>query len=273
MKKPENYNTNRNFLRMMLALSVLGLLVFGITSCNFPELGGIFPGTSATEIPGEAVSSPTPSPSATPNIPLVQNRKLIVWIPPQFDPAAVTTAGNLFLARLDEFIERRPQTEIQVRIKPTSGDFGILESLQVTNSAAPLLMPDLVALPRSLVEEAFEAGLILPLDGYTEMIEENDWYDYAMDLALIKGEIAGIPFAGDLMVLAFKDDTGEVPLPDWDTVINAQKTLAFPASDPRGLVTLALYQSVSGEMPGTNDEVLIQGIHSWKCLIIIKTLR
>jgi ABC-type glycerol-3-phosphate transport system substrate-binding protein len=259
MKKPENYTRNRNFLRLILSLTIIGLMVFGISSCNFPNLGGIFPSNSATEIPGAAAASPTPSPSATPNIPVIQNRRLIVWIPPQFDPAAATTAGNLFLSRLDEFIERRPQTEIQVRIKPTTGDFGILESLQVTDSVAPLIMPDLVALPRSLVEQAFEAGLILTLDGYTELIEENDWYDYALDLALINDEIAGIPFAGDLMVLAYKDDTGDVPLPDWDAVITAQKTLAFPASDPRGLVTLALYHSISGEMPGTNEEVLIQG--------------
>ncbi len=259
MKKPENYTRNRNFLRLILSLTIIGLMVFGISSCNFPNLGGIFPSNSATEIPGAAAASPTPTPSATPNIPVVQNRRLIVWIPPQFDPAAATTAGNLFLSRLDEFIERRPQTEIQVRIKPTTGDFGILESLQVTDSVAPLIMPDLVALPRSLVEQAFEAGLILTLDGYTELIEENDWYDYALDLALINDEIAGIPFAGDLMVLAYKDDAEDVPLPDWDAVITAQKTLAFPASDPRGLVTLALYHSVSGEMPGTNEEVLIQG--------------
>jgi len=259
MKKPENYNRNRNFLRLIIGLIIITLMVSGISSCNFPNLGGIFPSYSATEIPGADAVSPTPMPSATPNIPVAQNRRLIVWIPPQFDPAAATTAGNLFLSRLDEFIERRPQTEIQVRIKPTAGDFGILESLQITDSAAPLIIPDVVALPRSLVEQAFEAGLILPLDGYTELIEENDWYDYALDLALISDEIAGIPFAGDLMVLAYQDDTGEVPLPDWDAVITAQKTLAFPASDPRGLVTLALYQSISGEMPGTNEEVLIQG--------------
>ncbi len=258
MIKPEKYSINRNFLRLIPGLIVIGLLVFGISSCNFPNLGGIFPFSSATEIPGSAAASPTPRPSATPNIPVVQSRRLIVWVPPQFDPTAATTAGNLFLSRLDEFIERRPQTEIQVRVKPTTGDFGILESLQVTDSAAPLIMPDLVALPRSLVEQAFEAGLILPLDGYTESIVENDWYDYALNLALMNDEIAGIPFAGDLMVLAYKDDTGEVPPPDWDTVITAQTTLAFPASDPRGLVTLALYQSVSGEQPGATVETLIQ---------------
>lgn len=257
MIKPEIYRINRNFLRLIPGLIVIGLLVFGISSCNFPNLGGILPFSSATEIPGSAATSPTPSPSATPNIPVVQSRRLIVWVPPQFDPAAATTAGNLFLSRLDEFIERRPQTEIQVRVKPTAGDFGILESLQVTDSAAPLIMPDIVALPRSLVEQAFESGLILPLDGYTESIVENDWYDYALNLAVVNDEIAGIPFAGDLMVLAYKNDTGDVPPPDWDAVIKAQTTLAFPASDPHGLVTLALYQSLSGEQPGSAVESLI----------------
>ncbi|MCD6424699.1 MAG: hypothetical protein J7L35_04290, partial [Anaerolineales bacterium] len=231
MKKPMIYSRYKTLLRLIPGLIVMGLLVFGISSCNFPNLGGIFPSRSATEIPGASAASPTPRPSATPNIPVVQSRRLIVWVPPQFDPAAATTAGNLFLSRLDEFIDRRPQTEIQVRVKPITGDFGILESLQVTDSAAPLIMPDLVALPRSLVEQAFNAGLILPLNGYTESIVENDWYDYALELAHINDQIAGIPFAGDLMVLAYKDDTGEGPPPGWDAVIAGQTTLAFPASD------------------------------------------
>jgi len=258
MEKPENYSRNRNFLRLIPGMLVIALFIFGISSCNFPDLGGIFPSNSATEIPGEAAVSPTPRPTATQNIPVAQSQRLIIWVPPQFDPGAETTAGNLFLSRLDEFKERRPQTEIQVRVKPTTGDFGILESLRVTDLAAPLIMPDLVAMPRSLVEQAFEDGLILPLGEYTESIIENDWYDYALDLAHIDEAIAGIPFAGDLMVLAYKDDTGEAPPPDWDAVISAQTTLAFPASDSRGLVTLAEYQSVSGELPGTNAEALIQ---------------
>lgn len=258
MTKPEIYIENRNFLRLLLGIFILSLLVVGISSCSLPNLGGIFPANSETEVPVAPAASPTPSPSATPNIPVVQSRRLILWVPPQFDPGAATTAGNLFLSRLDEFIERRPQTEIQVRVKPVTGDFGILESLQITDSAAPIIMPDLVALPRLLVEQAFEAGLIMPLEGLTGSIAENDWYDYAQGLAFVDDQIAGVPFAGDLMVLAYKDDTGEAPPPDWEAVIAAQKTMAFPASDPRGLVTLAQYQSVSGEMPGSNADSVIQ---------------
>ncbi|MCD6424516.1 MAG: extracellular solute-binding protein, partial [Anaerolineales bacterium] len=66
------------------------------------------------------------------------------------------------------------------------------------------------------------------------------------------------PFAGDLMVLAYKDDTGEDPPPDWDAVIAGQTTLAFPASDPRGLVTLALYQSLAGDLPDATEEAMIR---------------
>ena len=257
MTKPEIYIENRNFLRLLLGLFILSLIVIGVSSCSLPNLGGIFPANSETEVPGAVAASATPSPTATPNIPLVQSRRLILWVPPQFDPGAATTAGNLFLSRLDEFVERRPQTEIQVRVKPVTGDFGILESLQVTDSAAPIIMPDLVALPRLLVEQAFEAGLIKPLDGLTESIADRDWYDYAQGLAFIDDQIAGVPFAGDLMVLAYKDDTGDAPPTDWEAVISAQKTMAFPASDPRGLVTLAQYQSVSGEMPGSNENAVI----------------
>ena len=258
MKESEIYNKNRNYLRFIRGLVVIGLLVFGISSCNFPNLGNIFPSNSETEVPGAAAVSPTPTPSATPDIPVVQSRRLILWVPPQFDPDAATTAGNLFLSRLDDFVERRPQTEIQVRVKPITGDFGILESLQVTDSAAPIIMPDLVALPRTLVEQAFEAGLILPLDGLTESALDDDLYSYALELAQVDDEIAGIPFAGDLMILAYKDDTGDMPPPDWDAVISAQKTMAFPASDPRGLVPLAHYQSITGVLPGSGEAPVIQ---------------
>jgi len=258
MVKPENYTRNRTILRIIPGLLIIGLLIFGISSCNFPDLGSILADNSPTDIPGEAPATPTPMATATPNIPVVQSRTLIVWVPPQFDPGAASTAGNLFLSRLDEFHTRRPQTEIQVRVKPASGDFGILESLQLTGSAAPLIKPDLIALPRSLAEEAYNAGLILPLNEYTESIENADWYAYGTALANIDEEIIGIPFAGDLMVMAYKDDTGESPPPDWNEVIAAQKPLAFPASDPRGLVTLALYHSLAGELPGTGEGSFFQ---------------
>jgi len=118
-------------------------------------------------------------------------------------------------------------------------------------------MPDLIALPRPLMEQAFFEGLVLPLDEITEVMDENDWFNYALDLAQVGDQTAGIPFAGDVMVLAYKNDTEDPPPPDWDSVLATPKALAFPASDPQALVTLALYQSLEGELVDPSGDLII----------------
>lgn len=244
--------------RAAVLFAILALMVVGISSCSFPDLGGIFPGNSPTEIPQESQASPTPQSTPTANIPLVQPRTLIVWVPPQFSLDNDSVSADLFKSRLDEFVARRPQTDIQVRVKALSGQYGLLESLKLTDSAAPILMPDLIALPRSLAERAFREGLVVPLDEYTEILGDVDWYAYALSLAEVDGQIAGIPFAGDLMTLAYKSDTEESPPIDWSSVLATGKPLAFPASDPRSLVTLALYQSLGGNLFDENGNPILE---------------
>ncbi len=251
-------NSQRSiFMKLILGFGILGLLLIGITSCNFPDIQGLLSPNPPTEIPSVSQVSPTPNPSATPNVPVLGAETLILWVPPQFDPLDGSTASNLFLSRLDEFSSLRPQTDIQVRVKELSGEYGLLESLRTTRIAAPIIMPDLIALPRSLMEQAFLEELVLPLDEITEVMDENDWFSYALDLARVGDQIAGIPFAGDVMVLAYKNDTEDPTPPDWDSVLTIQKALAFPASDPQALVTLALYQSLEGELVDPSGELII----------------
>jgi len=240
---------------MVGALAALALVV---SSCNLPDLGGLLGSDSPTIIP-EAAASPSPNPSATPNIPVLQSQTLILWVPPIFDPNSGTTAGNLFLSRLEEFSSRRPQTDIEVRVKSLEGQYGLLESLRITESAAPILKPDLIALPRSLMEQAFREGLIIPLDDITGELLSSDWFDYALDLSRIDQSIIGYPFAGDLLTLAYKNDTGENPPPDWDSLITSQKALAFPASDSRSLVSLAFYESLDSPLLDESGSFVLSG--------------
>ncbi len=252
-------NSQRSiFIKLFLVFGILILLMIGITSCNFPDIQGLLSPNSPTEIPSVSLASPTPNPSATPSVPVLGSETLILWVPPQFDPLDESTASNLFLSRLDEFSSRRPQTDIQLRVKELSGEYGLLESLRTTRTAAPIIMPDLIALPRPLMEQAFLEGLVLPLDEITEVMDENDWFSYALDLAQIGDQTVGIPFAGDVMVLAYKNDTEDPPPPDWDSVLAIQKALAFPASDPQALVTLALYQSLEGDLIDPSGDLVIR---------------
>lgn len=259
MEQIKNYSQKKTFFRLIIGIGLLALFVFGISSCNLPDLVNLLPSNSPTDLPDPAVASPTPIPTATPNVPVLQSKTLIVWVPPQFDPNSGTTAGNLFLSRLDEFNTRRPQTEIQIRVKPLEGDYGLLESLRITGSAAPIIKPDLIALPRSLMEQAFREGLIMPLDDIYGDFSDGDWFDYAIDLARVGDSTTGIPFAGDLLTLAYKNDNEENPPPDWESILDSQKALAFPASDSRGLVTLALYQSLGGELVDETGSYLLSG--------------
>lgn len=258
MKEPENPGRRKIYLRLLISLTILGMLVIGISSCNFPDIGDILPINQSTEVPSDDPATPTPLPSPTPDLPLVEPHQLILWLPPQFDPGNGTEAGDLLAERLDEFVARRPQTDLQVRVKSLSGEFGMLESLQLTGTTAPLLMPNLVALPRALLEDAFRYDLVVPLDEYLEDFGEGDWYEYALDLARIDDQIAGIPFAGDLMVMAYKEN-GELPPTDWSSLLGLQRALSFPASDSHSLVTLAWYQSLGGELRTEEGEPALDG--------------
>jgi len=270
MGKNSKYSQRRVFFRILISISILGLLVVGISSCNFPAISDILPGSQETQVVNQASSTPTPLPTATPEVPLEQPRQLILWLPPQFDPQVTTTAGNLLSARLDEFVSRRPQTELQVRVKSLQGEYGLLESLRLIESAAPLLKPNLVALPRSFVNEAVEDGLVIPFDDYRDLSVEDDWYPYALDLAQVDGQTTGIPFAGDLMVLAYKEDGDNPPPTTWNSFLEVQRSVSFPASDPQGLVTLAWYQSLGGELrdedgnPALDEELILQVLNFYE---------
>jgi ABC-type glycerol-3-phosphate transport system substrate-binding protein len=259
MKKFEINNQKQTFFRLVSIIGVLAILAFGISSCNLPSLADLLGSDNATGIPDPNTPSPTPSPSETPLIPAAPSRTLIVWVPPQFDPNSGTTAGNLFLSRIEEFITRRPQTEIQVRVKPLEGEYGLVESLRVTGSAAPIIQPDLIALPRPLMEQAFREGLIMSLDDLAVEISDNGWFDYAQDLAKLDGSTIGLPFAGDLLTLAYISENEESPPQDWNTLLAYQKAMAFPASDNSGLITLAFYQSLGGELIDESGAYILDG--------------
>ena len=259
MKKPENYSQRRIFFKIVLTLSFLILLVLGISSCDFPVIREFLPDSNTTQIPPADALTPTPTPTPTPDIPLVASQQLILWVPPEFDPGVTTTAGNLFSSRLNEFLTRRPETELQIRIKSLTGEYGLLESLQLIGSAAPLLRPNLVALPRPLLEEAFRGGQVIALDEYLDLEEEGDWYPYALDLARVDGQTVGIPFAGDLLVLASVTAPETTPPTTWNLLLSLQRAVAFPASDPKALVTLAWYQSLGGELKDEDGKPTLDG--------------
>jgi len=151
----------------------------------------------------------------------------------------------LFQRRLDEFQRRNPRVTIETRVKAVSGPGGLLDSLTTASAAAPQALPDLVALPRDLLETAALKGLLLPLDNLTQAVDDPDWYPYAASLARLQKNIYGLPFAGDALVQIYHPELVARPPATFRNVLDAGQPLIFPAAG-EPYFTLDLYSAGGG---------------------------
>lgn len=227
--------------------TVLALLALCLASCS-----GVLPLQNTPAVESTPRQTATlPAIQAAPGTPTAASATpgpvtLRLWVPPQFDPAAGTPAGDLLRARLSEFSQRRPGVYIEVRVKAVSGPGGLLDALSATSAAAPLVMPDIVALPRNLLETAALKGLLHSYDNLTSALDSTDWYGYAGDLGRLQNSVFGLPFAGDALALIYRSRVAESPPADWAAVASLKQPLVFTAADPQALVTLAFYQANAG---------------------------
>jgi multiple sugar transport system substrate-binding protein len=234
---------------MLLRRLILVLVLLFSAGCD--SLGFLLDPSGIDATPtGTLAPSPPPLPTLPPS-PDVQPSPagpvtLTIWLPPRFDPASGTEAGNLLAARLEEFSLRRPGVRLDVRVKALDGAGGLLDSLTAASAAAPLALPDLIALPHHLMEAAALKGLLHPLDTFTPSLENSDWYDYAVELSRLQDTSFGIPLAGDALLIAYRPAVLLDPPRTWEEVLLLEKPLIFTAADPQALTTLALYMAAGG---------------------------
>jgi ABC-type glycerol-3-phosphate transport system substrate-binding protein len=233
---------------------ILSFLLLTITGCNgFSVEGSVENGTvqptagiATATLEGVLEATATRIPEQDSVEPATN--LLRVWVPPDFDPAAQTPAGELLQARLAAFIALHPGVEIDVRVKSPQGPGGLFDSLSTASAAAPLALPDLIALPRPLLESAALKGLLFPYDTLTNILEDADWYDYARQLAYLQESMFGLPFSGDVLLLVYESTSVTSPSMIWNASDGGIENLAFPASDHQALFTLLLYQAVGGRV-------------------------
>jgi multiple sugar transport system substrate-binding protein len=236
------------------------LLVFVVGCSGFPFRPGASSPTE-TNVPEESQAPATLSPSKAPGsltpsatvvsgttAPTGDQAMLRVWLPPEFDPKGNNIASGLLKARLDEFTAENPGMSVEIRVKAQEGTGGMLESLVAANAAAPQVLPDLVLLPRPLLESAALKGLLYPYDGLTSLLDDQNWFEYARQLAHLNTSEYGIPFAGDAMVLAHRPSLLGVSPHNLETTINLGEVLLYPAADPQALFTLCMYLAGGGSL-------------------------
>lgn len=237
------------------------LVILVLAGCNTPPAAvGATPSLAATQTPTASAPLQTEEPEPLESGPL----SIHIWIPPAFDPTNGSPEGELLQARLDEFSKRRSDVRIETRVKEVEGPGGIVDTLSTAGAAAPLALPDLVALPHHALENAAIKGLLHPFDGLTGTMNDPDWYEYARQLSHVQNSTFGIPFAGDALILVYRPSVlGDRP-EDWSASLQASAessaSISFPAADPESLFTLALYQSAGGPILDEENRPILDSI-------------
>lgn len=239
----------RNVLRTASTPLRYGIIYFVILALlvGCSSLAPLLPQPTPAPAPfGQATITPQPFAISTQTaLPATEARVLRVWLPPRFDPNAKTESANLLKQRLIDFESTHPGLEIEVRIKAEEGETGLLNSLSITSSAAPIALPDLIALSRPDLETAALQGLLHPIDGLSTVLDDPNWYPYARELGHIQNIGYGLPFAGDALVLIHRP---ELEINTWDDILSSEEALLFPANDSQSLVMLDLYVSAGGKL-------------------------
>ncbi len=205
------------------------------------------PTTALTLETGQPQTPIAPEQTAVSTLP-AGARLVRIWLPPDFDPQGNSPASRLLKARLEQFASENPDVRLEVRVKALEGEGGMLDSLVAANVAAPLALPDLVLLPRPLLESAALKGLLYPYDGLTSIMDNVSWFEYARQMAHVQSSTYGIPFAGDAMLLAYHPSLGQPPPSDLETTISLGEVLLFPATDPQASFTLGTYLADGGSV-------------------------
>lgn len=233
---------------LLSAVIVIGLL----SACDRGLVSSILPqAASPTETPTAPILvTPSPiQPAQTATVPeKINPEQLTIWVPPQFNPQSNSPAGVLLKSRLDEFVQQNPEIKITVRTKALNGAGGLLETLSSASAVAPAVVPSLIALPRTELETAALKSLVFSFDGYSVSLKDADWFPYAKALGEVDTVPMGLPFAGDALLLTYRPGkVGDQPN-GWRGILGRGQPVIFPAADPQGLLTLALYRSAGGRL-------------------------
>jgi ABC-type glycerol-3-phosphate transport system substrate-binding protein len=241
--------TPNRILTFFIALMLILLLVKCSSGMSY---------TIATATPSvDGTDSIAGSEQTPESIPESGQQIITIWLPPEFDPSNGSAAGEILNNRLLAFEQLYPGVDVQVRIKALDGSGGLMESLTVTSAAAPQALPSLIALPRAGVEEAALRELIQPINLFSGVMEDGDWYPFAVQLASVQNVTYGIPFAGDVQVLTYQE-TNQASIQTWDSIMELGRPVFFAVADTQSNFTLALYLSEGGELQDDLGRPMLQ---------------
>ena len=249
--------------RVFRSAALFLTLAFFATSTGCQQLLAEIPFLQRTPLVTQPTAVPQVTPTdviegtETPALAEEESSEIIIWLPPEFNPENGSVEGQLLKQQLQAFGEDNPEVTIAVRVKALPGPGGLLDSLSAATLAAPAVLPGLLILPHTDLAAAASSGLIVPVEVGENPAFQADNFKFAQDLTLVNDLNYGLPFAADLLCMAYQSQQGVYPPVLWQEVSQLDKILAVPAAEAQGLTTLLIYLEKGGEFTQNDKQIII----------------
>lgn len=255
--------------------ATLALLALLMPACSLVQ--GTPLSTEATPSPNATQPVATLPPQATTESPGSSSQPqplspLRLWIPPEIGARSEAGAQEL-TSQIRAHQTAQPSLEVIVEQKPVDGPGGILNYLQTGRPVAPSVMPDVVAVPTSLLAESRTRELFRPLDGLMETDFIADIYPAPAAQVVSQDQVFGYPFASvGLTHLIYNPSvvTGTIPM-DWTQLISdTNRTLVLPADSREGaMLGLQFYLAEGGRLTDDSGRAALEPEPLSRALTII----
>lgn len=227
-------------------------LIFLAAACNLlqTEQGTQTPPTlAATSAP--ATIAPQATIESPGSQPVASDSPLRLWIPPEIGARTEAGAQEL-LSQIRAFETGHNNIGVTLEQKPIEGAGGMLNYLQTGRTVAPSIMPDLVAIPTSLLVESRYRDLFYPLEGLIDPTFVDQIYTAPASQVVNNNQIIGYPFAtAGLTHLLYNPSviTETLPLRWTQLISDMNHTLVFPADSREGaMLGLQFYLAEGGTL-------------------------
>lgn len=183
---------------------------------------------------------------------LDDNITLQLWTVEQFSPQI-----NLINKALSDFKTDNPNIQLEIYQKKSSGQASALSYFKVAPDVAPNIMPDAVILRADQLPQAWQLGVIQPLNDQINADILQDLLPAAKALVTVNDTLIGIPL--EMNVTHLVANTGLItPTPIiWQDVISNVTSYRFPAKSQNGALnanTLVQYLGAGGTLTDADNQ-------------------